>query len=168
MCTERRCAERPLALHSRGPLVDSNGPHGCKLVPLFANLLSGTLLRQSLLHPASLARLQVVGVTFHFLNDVLGLDLALEAAQGVFQRLTLLQSNFCHSHHPQTSHDMDKLKFTPFRTDLPPAAFPVLPGTPVERTEPGIRYGSFDLVLLAFAEVTVEGYSPPTLPPAAR
>ena len=33
-------------------------------------LFSGPLSRQSLLHSALLARLQVVGVTLHFLNDV--------------------------------------------------------------------------------------------------
>ena len=32
-----------------------------------------------------------------------------------------------------------------------------LPGTPVQRTEPRIRYGSCDLVLLVFAKVVVEG-----------
>src|ERR1017187_10172578 len=106
-CAERRCVERPLALHSRGPLVDSNGPHGCKLVPLFANLLSGTLLRQSLLHPASLTRLQVVGVTLHILNNVFRHNHAFEPPQGVLQRLAFLQSNFCHSHHPAEQFQSD-------------------------------------------------------------
>ena len=73
------------------------------LVAFFADFLAGALLRQSLLHPFSLTWLQVVGVTLYFLNDVFGLNLALEAAQGVFQGLALLQSNFCHRHHPPTS-----------------------------------------------------------------
>lgn len=34
---------------------------------------------------------------------------------------------------------------------------PDLPGAPVQRTEPRIRYRSCDLILLAFAEVIVEG-----------
>jgi hypothetical protein len=50
---------------------------------LSAHLFSGTLSRQSLLHSASLARLQVVGVTLYFSNDVFRLNLALEAAEGV-------------------------------------------------------------------------------------
>src|ERR1039458_3152789 len=63
--------------------------HGTNIIlslirPLFAHLFSGTLLRQSLLHPASLARLQVVGVTLYFPNDVLRLNLTLEATEGVF------------------------------------------------------------------------------------
>jgi hypothetical protein len=66
------------------------------LIPVFANLLSGTLLGQSLLHSASLARLQVEGVALHILNDVFGHNLALEASECVFQRFAFLQSNFCH------------------------------------------------------------------------
>src|SRR5208282_638770 len=81
---------------------------------LFAHLFSGTLLRQSLLHPASLARLQVVGVTLHFLDDVLRHNLALEPTKGVLQRLSLLQSNFCHTHHPQPSTISDILELTLF------------------------------------------------------
>jgi len=82
-----------------------SGPDGCELILLFPNLLSGTLARQSLLQPALLARFQIVGVTLHFLNDVFGLNLAFESTKGVLERLALLQSNFCHAHHPQTSPD---------------------------------------------------------------
>ena len=56
----------------------------------FANLFSGTLLRQGLLHPASFAWLQVIGVTFHFLDNVFRHNLALEPSQSVLQRLALL------------------------------------------------------------------------------
>ena len=73
------------------------------LVALLADFLSGALLRQGLLHPFSLPWLQVVGVTLYFLDNVFGLNLAFKAAQGVFQRLALLQSNFCHAYHPPTS-----------------------------------------------------------------
>src|SRR5215471_20639679 len=58
-------------------------------------LFSGSLTRQGLLHAAPLSRLQVVRVTFHFLDNVFRLHLPLKPAQRVFQRLTLLQSNFC-------------------------------------------------------------------------
>jgi hypothetical protein len=68
---------------------------------LFANLFSGTLSRQSLLHSTFFAGLQVEGVTLHFLNDVFGYNLALETAQGVLQRLAFLQPNFCQTHPPK-------------------------------------------------------------------
>lgn len=53
------------------------------LIRFFANLLSSTLSRQGLLDPALRARLQIEGVALHFLNDVLGLNLALETTEGV-------------------------------------------------------------------------------------
>ena len=88
----RRCQEKGRCTEQR--------PLWLRLVLLFADFFSGTLARQGLLHPAFLARLQIVGVTLHFLNDVFGLNLALETAQGVLQGLALLQSNFCHAYHP--------------------------------------------------------------------
>jgi hypothetical protein len=60
------------------------------LIRLSANLFSGTLSSQSLLHPALRTRLQVEGVTFHFLNDIFRLHLALEASQGTLDGLTVL------------------------------------------------------------------------------
>ena len=75
MAATRR--QRPIFLRSARISAD--------LVVLFANLLAGSLLRQCLLHTASLARLQVVGVTFDFFNDVFRLDLTLKAAQGILQ-----------------------------------------------------------------------------------
>src|ERR1022692_1407410 len=62
-----------------------------------------TLSRQSLLHSALLARLQVEGVTLHFSDDVFRLNLALETPEGVLHRLAFLQSNFCHTHYPPDS-----------------------------------------------------------------
>ena len=53
------------------------------LIRFFANLLSSTLSRQRLLDSALRARLQIEGVALHFLNDVLGLNLALETTEGV-------------------------------------------------------------------------------------
>jgi hypothetical protein len=85
------------------PLLGNNGPN-CNLLRFFSTLFSRTLSRHSLLQSALLARLQVVGVTPHFLNDVFRLNLALEPTKGVLQRLALLQSNFCQTHHPPTSH----------------------------------------------------------------
>ena len=71
-----------------------------QVIRLSAILFSGTLSRQSLLQSALLARLQVVGVTPHFLNDVFRLNLALESAEGTFDALTFLKSNFCHDDTP--------------------------------------------------------------------
>jgi hypothetical protein len=70
-------------------------------IRLFANLFPGTLSRQSLLYSALIARLQVEGVTLHFLDDVLGLNFAFESTKSILNRFALLQSNFCHAHHPQ-------------------------------------------------------------------
>ena len=55
----------------------------CVLLAFFADFLARTLLRQSLLHPASLTRFQVVGVTLDFFNNVFRLDLALESTEGI-------------------------------------------------------------------------------------
>jgi hypothetical protein len=63
---------------------------GCVLFLFLASLLSAALARQSLLYAPLLARLQIVGVTLYFLDYVFLLNLALETAEGVFQRLTLL------------------------------------------------------------------------------
>src|ERR1019366_3565936 len=59
-----------------------------------ARLLPVTFAGQGLLDPELLTRFEVEGVTLHFLDDVLLLDLALEAAKGVFYCLTLLQVYF--------------------------------------------------------------------------
>jgi hypothetical protein len=50
----------------------------------FAKLLSGTLLRQSLLHAPLRTWLQVIGMTLYFLDDVFRLNLALKATEGAF------------------------------------------------------------------------------------
>ena len=95
--------------HQNGrSLLGSSDPICGNLIWLPANLLSGTLSRQGLLQSPLRARLQVVGVTLHFLDDVFRLNLALEPAQGILQRFTFLQSNFCQADHPQTSPDATK------------------------------------------------------------
>jgi hypothetical protein len=99
----RRAAVKKLTVRQKGRHLAAATSFCGKLLVLFANLFSGTLARQSFFHPALLARLQVVGVTLHFLNDVFRLNLALKATQGILQRLALLQSNFRQIHHPQTS-----------------------------------------------------------------
>ena len=60
-----------------------------------AALLPVTFAGQRLLDPFLLTRLQVIGVSLDFLDNVLLLDLTLEAAKGVFQCFTLLKLYFC-------------------------------------------------------------------------
>jgi hypothetical protein len=92
--------------NSEPKLAASNQRSTCgNLIWLSATLFSSTLSRQSLLQALLLTRLQVVGVTLHFLNYVFRLNLALEPTQSILQRLTLLQSNFCQTDHPQTRPD---------------------------------------------------------------
>ena len=66
------------------------GRPGSQLVLLFACFFSITFARQSFLHAAFFAGLQIEGVPFNFLNNVLLLDLTFEAAQGIFKGFTLL------------------------------------------------------------------------------
>src|SRR5208337_138411 len=105
LCKSARVAQWEIVAQRNGkvPLLGSSAPLRCNLIRVLANLFPGTLLGQSLLHSASLARLQVEGVALHILNDVFGHNLALEPTQGVLQRFAFLQSNFCHSRHPQAS-----------------------------------------------------------------
>ena len=53
------------------------------LVLLFASFFAAALSRQRFLDALLFARLEVKGVTLHFLNNVLSLNLAFEAAKGV-------------------------------------------------------------------------------------
>src|SRR6266446_3585778 len=59
-----------------------------------ARLLPVSFAGQGLLDPELLTRLEVEGMTLHFLNDVLLLNFAFEAAKGVFQCFTLLKFYF--------------------------------------------------------------------------
>ena len=59
-------------------------------------LLAQTLARERLFCAALLARLHVITVLLDFFDDVFLLHLALETAQGIFQRLTLLNADFSH------------------------------------------------------------------------
>ncbi len=53
------------------------------LIGLFAGLFTVPLTCQSRFYPLLFARFQVEGVSLYFLDDVLGLDLAFETAQGI-------------------------------------------------------------------------------------
>jgi hypothetical protein len=59
-----------------------------------ARLLPVPLAGERLFYALLLTRLQIEGVTFDFLNNVLLLNLPLEAAEGVFQSFALLKPDF--------------------------------------------------------------------------
>jgi hypothetical protein len=64
-------------------------------VLLFPSFFPAAFARQCFLHALFLAGLQIKGVALDLLDDVLLLHLALETAQCILKRLTLLQSHFC-------------------------------------------------------------------------
>ena len=66
---------------------------------LFTSFLTATLACERFFHPLLLAGLQVKGVTFHFLDDVFLLHLALETAKRVLEGFTLLKSDFSQSNY---------------------------------------------------------------------
>ena len=65
------------------------------LVLLFTSFLTIPLPCQCCFDTTLLARLQVVGVTLYFLDNVFLLHLALETAQGIFKGFAFLNSNLC-------------------------------------------------------------------------
>jgi hypothetical protein len=74
-----------------------------QLVLFLPDLLAITLTRQRFLHSLLLTRFQIKRVPLNFLDDVLGLHFALETAQGILERLTFLNTNFCQDEiHLQT------------------------------------------------------------------
>jgi hypothetical protein len=76
------------------------GRRPCVLLLLFfPSFLPAALSRQSFLHAPLFTGFQIEGVALHFLDDVLLLDLALEAAQGILEGFSLLQSDFRQNNH---------------------------------------------------------------------
>lgn len=63
---------------------------------LLHELLPGSLPSQGLLEAPLLARFQIVGMTLDILDDVLLLHLSLEAPEGAFQGLTIMNEDVCH------------------------------------------------------------------------
>jgi hypothetical protein len=66
-----------------------------RLLLFLANLLAIPFASQRFFHALFLARLQIEGMTLHFLDDVFGLHFALETAQRILKGLAFLYSNFC-------------------------------------------------------------------------
>jgi hypothetical protein len=62
---------------------------------LFTSLFAIPLARQCFLDATLFTGLQVVGVTFDFLDDVFLLNLALKPAKGIFKRFAFLHTNLC-------------------------------------------------------------------------
>jgi hypothetical protein len=66
-----------------------------KLVLLFTSLLAIPLTRQCFLDATLFTGLQVVGVTFDFLDNVFLLNLPLKPAERILKRLAFLHTNLC-------------------------------------------------------------------------
>ena len=62
-------------------------------------LLTAPLSRKSLFDSLLFARFQVEGMLLDLFNDVLLLDLSLEAAESILNRFALLYSHFSHALH---------------------------------------------------------------------
>ena len=100
-----------------------------KLVGLFTSLLAIPLACQRRLHATLFTGLQIVGVTLHFLDNVLLLNLPLKPAQRIFERLAFLYANLCQGIPPPNPPNglfndtgtlivQDKEKWPIFRIDI--------------------------------------------------
>lgn len=95
-----REAERETQTHlpDWGLILGSAAPSRAakrRLVRFPALLLTQSLPRKRFFCPALLAGFHVEAVLLYFLDDVFLLHFALEAAQCIFQRFTLLDDYFC-------------------------------------------------------------------------
>jgi hypothetical protein len=87
--------------HDLPPLPDQSLAR-CEITPhppsgsvvVVPGLFAGSFPRQGRFDSLFLSWLQIKGMLFDFLDDVLLLHLSLEAAEGAFQRFSLLKSNF--------------------------------------------------------------------------
>ena len=71
--------------------------HTNVLVLFVSGLFTSPFTSQCCFHSSLLSWFQVEGMLFDFFNDVLLLNLPLEATQRVLQRLSVLKSNFSQS-----------------------------------------------------------------------
>jgi hypothetical protein len=91
-----------------GSAAPSRGEEG-RLVRFAPLLFAQSLPRKRFFGPAFFAGFHVEAVLLDFLNDVFLLHLALKAAQGIFQRFTLLNDDFCHCiNSPPIRFGLDK------------------------------------------------------------
>jgi hypothetical protein len=83
------CLRRPtFGNKNQAPLLD-------ELILLFTSLFAIPLARQCFLDATLFTGLQVVGVTFDFLDDVFLLNLPLKPAERILKRLAFLHTNLC-------------------------------------------------------------------------
>ena len=82
----------PSAVKKRKEAASPTAAFG--LLLFFTRFFPAALACQSFFYTLLLAGLQIKRVALNLLNDVFLLHLAFEAAQCIFQRLALLQSNF--------------------------------------------------------------------------
>ena len=80
-----------------------SGPSCLASVLFLARLLPCALAGESSFHALFLTRLQVEGMTFYFLDDIFLLHFALETAQSIFKRFTLLKPYFGQTDTPPNS-----------------------------------------------------------------
>jgi hypothetical protein len=79
----------PVTQHARSGNVN-------KLIGVIpAKTLAAAFAGQSLLHALLFTGLQIERMLLDFLDNVFRLNSPLEAAQGVFQGLSILETNFC-------------------------------------------------------------------------
>ena len=83
-------------------LKNSSEPYLQHLLGFPPGFFAVAFSRQGGLDTLFLARFQIERMFLYFFNDVLLLDLPFEAAKGVFERLTLLNSDFRQPKHPLT------------------------------------------------------------------
>jgi hypothetical protein len=65
------------------------------LILFLADLLAIAFASQRFFDALFLAGLQIEGMTLYFLDDVFGLNLALESPQCILKRFAFLYSNLC-------------------------------------------------------------------------
>jgi len=98
---EMESALPPTLFQSRLTRTCLSGPrqigHLVLLTPL---LFSETLTREGLFRTTPFTWFHVIAVLFDLLDDVLRLNLAFKTPERIFQRLTLLNDNFCHAYSP--------------------------------------------------------------------
>ena len=82
------CSASSLVTENKTPIVK-------RLILLFTSLLAIPLARQCFLDAALFTGLQVVGVTFDFLDDVFLLNLPFKPAERIFKRFAFLHTNLC-------------------------------------------------------------------------
>ena len=70
---------------------------------LFTNFLAIAFTRKRLFHAFLLTRFQIKRVTLYFLDNVLGLHLAFETAQSIFEGFSFLNTNLCQEKYTSQS-----------------------------------------------------------------